>query len=186
LIPIAIVAIVFAIPFKTVPVMATEQYWDTEMKQEPYTVTESYTDTESYIDIEIRTETIFSSYIYSGNWEQTVEVDKPGSTVNVKLQGYPYYRPFYYLNCPDTDDGSFCYPWNYYYYEFSPVRATIELNYPEEVTKERTVTKYRDVTKYREVPTQVLKEKTVTKYVKVSIWQYLFMDLQSQQPAGTI
>jgi hypothetical protein len=179
IVPIAIVAIVFAIPFKTVPIQTTEQYWDTEIKQEPYTATESYTDTESYIDIEIKTETIFNSYIYTGNWEQVVEVDKPGSTVTITLQGYPYYRPLYYLNCPDTDD-SFCYPLSsYYYYEFSPVRAKVELSYPEEVTKERTVTKYRDVTKYREVPTQVLKERTTTEYIKVSIWRYLFMDFHA-------
>jgi hypothetical protein len=182
LIPVAIVAIVFAIPLKTVPVQTTEQYWDTETVQEPYTVTESYTDTETYTDTEIRTEEIFNSYIYTGSWEKTIEVDKPGSTVTFKLQGYPYYQPLYYFNCPE-DSGS-CYPWSYFsYYEFNPVRAIVNMSYPEEVTKERTVTKYRDVTKYREVTTRVLKERTVTEYIKVSIWRYLFMDLQTQQSA---
>ena len=42
IVPIIIVAVIFAIPFKTVPVEETETYWATEMVQEEYTVTEPY------------------------------------------------------------------------------------------------------------------------------------------------
>ena len=61
LIPIVVIAIVFAIPVKTVAVEATETYWDTEMKSEPYDATEEYTGTESYIVTEVQTETIYNS-----------------------------------------------------------------------------------------------------------------------------
>jgi hypothetical protein len=174
LVPILIVAIVFSIPFKIVPIQETESYWATEMKQEAYTVQEDYTTTELYEVTETRTETVYDSYITQGN-SHTFEVDKPGSTVTVNFTNYPYgnyyttYRildddyPYYYINWPD-------YYWGY------RAKVTITVDYPEQVMKERLVTKQRDVVKYREVPTQVLKERTVTTYVKMSIWQYLFVD----------
>ena len=175
--PIAILAIVFALPIKTVPVQTTETYWDTEMKSEPYTVSESYTDLEPYTTTETRTETVYDSYVYPYNWSHDFTVDKPDSTVSVEFHGYSYY-PHYspiYISCPG-DDLSSCQMWPYSYGGWGGGRAqvTIKVTYPEEVTKQRTVTKYRDVTKYREVPTQVQKERTVTEYVKMSIWAYLF------------
>ena len=173
LIPLAIVAIVFAIPFKTVPVQTVEKYWDTEMRSEPYAVTESYTEDEPYVEIETRTENIYDSYVYTGNWSHSFEVEKPNSTVTIKFYGYSYYPQYYYLSCPG-DEASSCFSWPYYWGE-GRSKATIKVSYPEEVTKYRTVIKQREVTKYREVPTQVLKERKVTEYVKMSIWQYLFM-----------
>jgi hypothetical protein len=174
--PIAILAIVFALPIKTVPVQTTETYWDTEIRNEPYTTTESYTEEEPYTATETRTETVYDSYVYSGNWSHTFEVDRANSTISVKFSGYshyPYY-PYYYIACPGDDLSSSCI-WPYYdYYLGGRGKAIIEVSYPEEVTKYRTVTKYRDVTQYREVPTQVQKERTVTQDVKMSIWAYLF------------
>lgn len=174
LIPIAIIAIVFALPIKTVAVENTESYWDTETVQEPYTVQEAYTDTEVYTETETKTETIFDSYLAGGK-TQTFTVDKPGTTVSVYVQDYPYYyssSPLYVV-CDDYMDS--CDFWPYYYYGRGQTRLNIKISYPEEVIKERAVTKYRDVTRYREVTKEVLKEKTVTDYVKVSIWKYLFM-----------
>lgn len=176
--PIAILAIVFALPIKTVPVQTTETYWDTEMKSEPYTVSESYTEEEPYTATETRTETVYDSYVYSGNWSHTFEVDRANSTVSVEFLGYSYYPYYsqYYISCPG-DDVSSCSIWPYYYYGGwggGQAKAIIKVSYPEEVTKYRTVTKYRDVTQYREVPTQVQKERTVTEDVRMSIWAYLF------------
>ncbi len=173
LIPIVILAIVFAIPLKTVAIQTTEMYWDTELIEEPYTVTESYRDTEEYITTETRTETIYDSNIYSSK-TQTFQVDNPGSIVTVSVTGSPYYYyPQTYMIYDDDGDAIYRFlPFSYY---GGAVRLNIELSYPEEVTRERTVTKYRDVTKYREVPTQVQKERISTEYVKMSIWKYLFM-----------
>ena len=173
--PIAILAIVFALPVKTVPVQTTETYWDVEMKSEPYTVSESYTEAEPYTTTETRTDTVYDSYVYPSSWSYDFQVDKPGSTVSVDVQGYSYYPHTSYVTCPDGDLSS-CRIWPYYYggWGGSQTKVVIKLSYPEEVTKHRTVTKYRDVTKYREVPTQVQKERTVTEYVKMSIWAYLF------------
>ena len=173
LIPIVVIAIVFAIPVKTVAVETTETYWDTEMKSEPYDATEEYTGTESYIVTEVQKEIIYNSYIYPGK-EQTFEIDKPGSAVTVSVQGYPYYSYSYSSPYVIYDDGD---P-HYYLWPSQPWggqgKIKIELSYPEDVVKERTVTKVRNVVKYREVPVQVQKEKSVTEYKKMSIWGYLF------------
>jgi hypothetical protein len=173
--PIAILAIIFALPIKTVPVQATETYWDTEMKSQPYTVSESYTDAEPYTATETRTETVYDSYAYLSGWSHTFKIGKPDSTVSINIQSY-YYPYVYSITCPTyPDDETRCRTWPYFYdYGGGQGKVTIKVSYPEEVTKYRTVTKSRDVTKYREVPTQVLKERAVTKYVKMSIWSYLF------------
>ncbi|MBM3167018.1 MAG: hypothetical protein FJZ94_06200 [Chloroflexi bacterium] len=42
LIPLVVIALIFALPLKTVDIQKTETYWDVEMKSEPYTTTEAY------------------------------------------------------------------------------------------------------------------------------------------------
>ena len=155
LMPTLILVIVFALPLKTVPVQATEAYWDTEMRSEPYTVAESYTDVEPYVTTEMRTETVYDPYYPRGYdcWDGSCGWDGC----------YPYPSPYY---CSDNTTCCRTYNW---------VPRPRVISYPEEVTKYRTVTKYREVTKYRDIPTQVLKERTVTQYVRMSIWGYLFM-----------
>jgi hypothetical protein len=177
LVPIVIIAVVFAVPFKTVPVQETESYWATEMKEEAYTVMEDYTTTELYQETETKSETVYDSYLTAGN-SYTFEVDKPDSTVTVKMSDYPY-GGYYasYVVVDDTNPYYFRY-WPNYYWD-SRAKVLITLSYPEQVTREKLVTKQRDVVKYREVPTEVLKERTTTKYVKMSIWHYLFMDQPS-------
>lgn len=175
--PIVLLSIIFALPIKTASVQVTEQYWDTEMKKQPYTVTESYTEEEPYKVTETRTTTIYDAYVYPSSWSYTFTVDKPG-TITISIQGYTYpYPVYYYIKCPDSD-GADCRVWPYFYYDWywgsGQARAVIKMSYPEEVTKLRTVTKSREVTRYHEVPTPVLKERTVTKEVKMSIWAYLF------------
>ena len=174
LVPVVIIAVVFAIPFKTVPVHETETYWATELIEEAYTVTEDYTTTELYEETETKSETVYDSYLASGN-SYTFEVDRPDSTVTVKMSGYPYGG--YYASYVVIDETNpYYYPyWPNYYWD-SRAKVTITLSYPDQVTRERLVTKQREVVKYRDVPTQVLKEHVTTKYVKMSIWQYLFMD----------
>jgi hypothetical protein len=175
-IPLVIIAIIFALPLKTVEVQKTETYWDVEMKSEPYTTTEAYTETEPYTVTETYTKAATDPWVYSPPYNYPYP--------------YPYYYdPCVYGNCPVPSYPS-CPPYNWGPYSgnttaycppYWPTRYYPYNSYPRtvtdtrEVTKYRTVTKYRDVTKYREVPTKVLKERTVTEQVRVSIWQYLFM-----------
>lgn len=169
--PILLIVIIFSLPLKLATIQQTEQYWDTEMKSEPYTVNESYIDNEAYVTTEMRNETIYDSYI-SDSWSQTFKVNKD-STVTVNFYGAPYYYQPYSLYCA-TDNVSSCNVMPNYPYYSGAGRATIKVSYPEQVTRYRTVTKYRDVTKYREVPTQVLKERIVSRQVMMSLWAYLF------------
>ena len=169
LMPTVILAIVFALPLKTVPVQATETYWDTEMRSEPYTATETYTETEPYVTTESRTVNEPYTYPNPVNWWQ---IYGTGANVSIDCPYYAYgpgpYSQYPCTVCSCADNQSTCRLWQPYYYQARPRTVT------EEVTKDRTVTKTREVIKYREVPVQVLKERTVTQYVKMSIWAYLF------------
>lgn len=182
--PILIIAIIFALPLKTVPVPVTETYWATEMKTEPYTATETYTDMEPYITTEQRTETLINQAVGYGGWSQSFKVDKADTTVSIEVSNYgggyympryviisdnysPYYNPHYWSSWPWYWD-------SYGGYGGGQSWATVRISYPEQVTKYRPVTKTKEVTKYREVPTQVRKERTVTQYVKMSMWESMF------------
>ena len=173
--PVALVAIIFAIPVKTVPVQTAETYWTTEIKQEPYTVKETYTDVESYVAVETARDTVYNSVVNPSNWTYSFVVDEPQSNVCISLQsGYMNYTypPIWYW---PTDNGTRILRFlPYEYLGGNQTRIKIDVSYPREVTKYRNVTKTRDVVKYREVPTQVLKERIVTTYVRKSIWAYLF------------
>ena len=166
LIPVLILAIIFALPVKTVPVQTTESYWDIEMRSEPYTETEAYTETEPYTTTETYQRSVYSSnYPYPYNYPYYGGGISP--TDNVKCQGYP---PYCFV-C-SGDDLASCRIWSPYNY--ASMASPRYVTDTREVVKYRTVTKYREVTKYRQVPTKVLKERTVTKQVRMSIWEYLF------------
>jgi len=177
LMPLVVIAIIFALPLKTVDVQKTETYWDVEMRSEPYSTTEAYTETEPYTTTEAYTKTVQDPWVYSPYYNNYYS---------------PYYNNYYSpcgacggIGCPSCPYPSYWphsgnttayhpYPYwqsyyNPYYYQQRTVTDT------REVVKYRTVTKYRETTKYREVPTKVLKERTVTEHIRVSIWQYLFM-----------
>jgi hypothetical protein len=190
LIPIVILVIIFALPLKIVAIQTTETYIDTEMQQQPYTVQETYEETEPYQSTETQTRTIYDSNVNTSGWSYSFTVDEPGTKVSIKLTGNSYYYPYYYqpYYFYDTEDDGVFPTWpNYYGYSWwcdscysGNDKVTIQLSYPENVTKYRTVTKTRDVVKYIEVPVQVEKERVVTRWVQMSIWQYLFLD-QSQK-----
>ena len=85
LIPFLIIVIIFALPIKRVPIQVTETYWANEMKTESYTVPEAYTATEPYVATENRTDTVYDSYVNSGNWSYTFDVSRPNSTVVINI-----------------------------------------------------------------------------------------------------
>jgi len=182
LIPLAVVAVVFAIPFLTVAVPVTESYWDTVIKTEPYSDNETYTDMEAYVTTETRTDTVVNQVVGYGGWTQSFKVAKADSTVTIEVNNYGSgYYPQQYMVI--GDNYSLYYsprsPWSPWYggwdnFEGGQSWATVRVSYPEEVTKYRPVIKTREVTKYRDVPTQVLKERTVVQNVKMSVWQSIF------------
>lgn len=194
-IPLAVIAIVFALPLKVVPIPMTESYWDTEMRSENYTTTETYTDMEPYVTTETRTETIYNQSVGYGNWSKTFQIDHPGATVSIEVNNYSsgYYTPRYYVISDNYSPywgstpyypwgggvpywGSGWYPWDGYSggWGGGQAWATVRVTYPEQVTKYRPVTKTREVIKYRDVPTQIRKERTVIQNVRMSIWESLF------------
>ena len=186
-IPVAVVAVIFAIPFLTVAVPVTESYWDTVMKTETYTDNETYTDSEAYVTTETRTDTVVNQAVGYGGWTQSFKVAKADSTVTIEVNNYGgggYYAPRYYVvgdnYSPYYSPWSPFSPWSPWYgggwdnFGSGQSWATVRVSYPEDVTKYRPVTKTREVTKYRDVPTQVLKDRTTIQNVKMSIWQSIF------------
>ena len=180
-IPLAVIAIIFAIPFLTVAVPVTEPYWETVMKTEPYSATETYTDMEAYVTTETRTDTVVNQQVGYGGWTQSFKVAKADSTVTIEVNNYGggYYQPRYFIMGDNYSPYSPWSPGNPWYggwdnWGGGQSWATVRINYPEEVTKYRPVIKTREVNKYREVPTQVLKERTVIQNVKMSVWQSMF------------
>jgi len=178
LIPFVILAVVFALPIKIVPVTVTEKYLDTETREEPYTVQETYEENEAYTDMETITETVYDSYAYTYNWSYSFN-PRPDAEITVKIQGTPYYSytsPFFYWT--DNVSGPVwpgqCF--NYFDGWNTSSRVVITQSYSTPITKYRLVTKTRDVIKYRDVEVEVEKERAVTEYVRMSIWAYIFMN----------
>jgi hypothetical protein len=186
--PVVILVIIFALPLKIVPIQVTETYTDTELQQQPYTVEETYQESEPYTATETMSRTIYDSTVSSSGFSYSFSVDNPGTTVSVSTSGNSYYNPYYYQPFYIITDNVTPYPPYPYFYNYwwgdsgysGRTKVTIQISYPQDVTKYRTVTKTREVTKYKEVPVQVEKQRTATKWVQMSIWQYLFLD-QSQK-----
>jgi hypothetical protein len=174
LIPLIILAAIFALPIKTVPVQTTESYWDIEMRSEPYTETEAYTESEPYTTTETYQRSVYAPNYYPYNYPyNNYPYNYPyygyggiSPTDNVKCQGYPPYC----VAC-SGDELASCRIWSPATYYVASPRSITDTR---EVVKYRTVTKYRDVTKYHQVPTKVLKERTVAQQVRMSVWEYLF------------
>jgi len=181
--PLALIAIIFALPLKTVPVPVTETYYETEIKSEPYTVAENYTEMEPYTASELRTDTLIDQAVGYGTFTRSFQVDQPGATVTVEIANNSYgysFMPRYYI----IGDNYSMYPYDWRYSPWywdswntwgaGQSWATVKLTYSQPVTKYREVTKTREVTKYRDVPTQVKKERTAVRYVKMSMWESMF------------
>lgn len=174
--PLALIGIVFSLPLKTVAVQVEENYWDTELRKQSYTITESYEVLEPSVTTEIRTETVYDSTVSRSGGSYSFKIKNPDTTVDVSWEGYYPYYPLVLRWYPgdSTDlDQCCCYFTPYSYYWGNP-RLVIKITYPESVTTYNKVTKSKDVTRYIDVPTPVLKTKTVTEYHKISIWSYLF------------
>lgn len=180
---IILTCIIFAIPFNTVPFYTVEIYQDTEIKQEPYTVTESYVSLEVYE----REETIFEGSPYSVPLGISVpfHVAKPDTRLvgNFKL---PATGGFYLYSSSgkilyeqlgsqgDVDISLTEGEYKAILRERVSWEERVYLNLKLKWTEPGEVTKYREITKYREVPVIVERQQTVTNYRKASFWEIIF------------
>jgi len=180
---IVLTCIVFAIPFVTVPYYTVETYEDTEIKQEPYTVTEAYV----VIETCEREEIIFEGTPYS----VPLGISVPFSVVRADTRLFGSFK----LPAP----GGF-----YLYsstgkilYEQLGTQGDIDISLPEGkykvIVRERVlwegrvyidlrlkwtepgeVTRYREVTTYREIPVTIEKQRTIISYKKAALWEIIF------------
>jgi len=181
---IIVVAIVFALPIKTIAYEATETYYETDMKQEPYTVTEPYIVDEMYEESGI----LFDGYRYV--WPSGAVVEFQINRPNARLTGsFENSIPgrFAILRATTRQTlyeksgtrGNFDIPLSEGKYE---AKFTEDIMWGEECyinleikwTETRKITKYREVTNYREIPVEIEKQRTVIKYKKISIWKDIF------------
>ncbi len=173
--PLAIVAIIFALPIKTIAIQVEENYWDTELKQYAYTAAESFEVLEPLTTEVIRSETVYDSVVPTADGSYSFKVKAPDTLVDINWQdyyyGYPWVLRWNSYNSSEPDPYRYFIPNNYYW---GNARLTIKITYPESITTYNKVTKSKDVTRYIDVPTPVLKTKTLTEYKKISIWSYLF------------
>jgi len=173
--PLALIAIIFALPLKTIAVQVEESYWDKELRQYAYTATESYEMLEPSVTEVTRSETVYDSIVPTADGSYSFKVKAPDTTVDLKWQNYYSSYPWIlrWYQCDDSDPNQHYYfiPYDWY---GGNARLTVKITYPESITTYNKVVESRDVTRYIDVPTPVLKTRTVTEYEKISIWSYLF------------
>jgi hypothetical protein len=177
--PLAILALVFALPLKTVSLQNIETYTEAQVTQQPYVTTESYEVLVPSTGPQNKTETLYESSqsTQSGTYSFQVKAD---TTVDVNWEGssgsYPLilrWSRFDSMSPVDPNYGYYPYfPNNYYGSGSGSGKITIKATYPEATTS--SVTRTRDVVKYREVSTPVVKTRVVVSTETMSLWSYLF------------
>ena len=179
----ALVAIIFALPLKTITIETTETYWVTEIKQEPYTVSEPYVTQEVLEKTRVFADGFYK--VVPGGIIIPFYIDKPGTRLVGKFEN-PIPGSFVIIATPNRiiwetfgSRGNIDLPlaqWQY--------RARFQENvmWGEDCyiylamqwTEMQEITKYKEITKYREVPVQVEKQRTIVKQNRISIWKQIF------------
>lgn len=179
---LVVVVIIFSLPLKTVTVETTRNYYETEVRQEPYT------EQEAYLDYGTNNNKILVNGFYQVVPNGVIipfTIDKP----NARIMGqYDNSIPgrFAVLGIGDR-----------IVWETMGSRNMIDLLLPQGEYKalfkedvmwgedcyiflimqwgdsEPTI-KYKEVTKYRQVPVQVEKQETVKELKRITLWQYIF------------
>jgi hypothetical protein len=180
---IVLFGIISAIPFTTVSYETTETYYETGVKQEPYTAKESYIVKE----LVEKQETIFNGTPYSVPNGINVPLSITKSDAELigrfelpKLGGIRIYLPsgkILYELLGQRGDFQISLPKGEYTAILRdsmvwgrPVYLSLIVKW----TELGEVTKYREVTKNREVPVQVERQRTITKSSKASLWGLIF------------
>ena len=180
---VVIMAIVFAVPLKTIRSERTETYYQTEIKQQSYTVNEPYVAEE----VQERTAMLVDGYYISSPAGITVpfSVDRPDAVLTVAFDN-PFTGTFAIVRQPNLviwqTRGSVgeteleLAPGDY----IARFRETMMwgqdcyIYVAQKWSETEQVTQYREVTEYREVPVQIERERTVVDEEKVSLWQHIF------------
>jgi len=177
-----LVAIIFALPLKTISTETTETYYTTKIKQEPYMVIEPYVTREVYEQTKVFADgyykvvpsgIIIPFYIdrpaqLIGEFENPI----PGSLTILTTPNRIIWETFGSRGNIDIPIA----PGQYW------VRFRENLMWGEDCyiylamkwTESQQVTKYKEVTKYREVSAQIEKQRTVIKQSRISIWEQIF------------
>jgi hypothetical protein len=178
-----LIAIVFALPLRTITTETIETYYVTEIEQEAYSVSEPYITEEVYEKTKVFADGFYQ--VVPSGIIIPFNIDKP----NAQLVGQ-FENPI---------PGSFAIitSANRILWETLGSRGDIDLplsqgkylaRFRENVmwgedcyiylemkwTEAQEVTKYKEITKYREVPVQVEKQGTIVKQYRVSIWEQIF------------
>jgi hypothetical protein len=178
-----LVAIIFALPLKTISTETTETYYTTEIKQEPYMVIEPYVTREVYEQTKVFADGYYK--VVPSGIIIPVYIDRPDAQLIGKFEN-PIPGSFVILTTP-----------NRIIWETFGSRGNIDMpiapgqyraRFQENImwgedcyiylamkwTEVQEVTKYKEITKYREVPVQIEKQRTIVKQDRISIWKQIF------------
>jgi hypothetical protein len=180
---LVLIAVIFALPVKTITTNTVENYYVTETSLEPYMVVEPFIAEEVQEQTRVIADGYYTSVPLGISFPFTVQES------NAHLVGSynnPFTGTFKVIALP-----------NKIVWEHLGSRGDIDVMLPEGeykgVFQENImwgqdcsiylaiqwletveVTRYREVTKYRDVPVQVEKQRTITTQAKVSLWKYIF------------
>ena len=180
---VIIIAVIFALPLKTIRVESTESYFVTELKQEPYTVSEPYTAEE----VEEHSEVLVDGYYISSPAGITVpfQIDRADTLLAVSFDN-SFVGTFAIVEQPnrvvwqtrssgaetelELEPGDYLarFRESMMWGQDCYIYVAVQWNETKQVTL------HRDVTEYRDIQTQVEKERTVVHEEKISIWKHIF------------
>jgi len=178
-----LVAIIFALPLKTISTETTETYLTTEIKQEPYTVTEPHVTREPYEQTQVFADGYYK--VVPNGIIIPFHIDKPDAQLIAKFEN-PIPGSFVIITFP-----------NRIMWETFGSRGNIDLplspgqyraRFQENImwgedcyiylamkwTEMREIIEDKEITKYREVPVQVERQRTTVKQDRISIWKQIF------------
>ena len=183
LVGFALIAIIFALPLKTVSTETTEIYYVTEMKEEPYSVQQPYTTEEVHEKTEILIDGLYK--IVPGGVVVPFYIDKPDARLVGEFEN-PISGMFVIIDARNHiiweklgSRGTIDYPISEGKYkakfredvmwsEDCYILLTMKWSEVEQVTK------YKEVTEYREIAVQIEKQRTTIKQDRISIWKHIF------------
>jgi hypothetical protein len=178
-----LIAIVFALPLKTISTEITETYYTIEMKQEAYTVSEPYLTEEAQEKIEVFADGFYK--VIPSGIVIPFNIDKPNAQLVGKFEN-PISGSFIIITTPrriifetygSQGDISLSLSPGQYVAKFQESVMWGEDCYiylAMKWTEIQQITKYNEITKYREVPVQVEKQRTIVKKDRISIWKQIF------------
>jgi len=177
-----LVAIIFALPLKTISTETIETYYATEIRQEPYTVTEPYVSREVYEQTKVFVDGYYK--VVPNGIIIPFHIDKPDARLVGKFEN-SIPGSFVIITVPNRiiwetfgNRGNMDLPLSPGQYR---TRFQENIMWGEDCyiylamkwTEIKEATEYKEITKYREVPVQVEKQRTTVKQGRISIWKQI-------------